>query len=64
LEQRAARDGGNLPEAAMAALRRGWYLGDGTFRDRLPALVKKSSKLLRKKGRSFKCSDKLKACGL
>jgi len=50
LEKRAANDGGNLSEAAMAALRRGWYLGDDTFRDRLLDLVKKGSKILMKKG--------------
>ncbi len=50
LEKRAANDGGNLSEASMAALRRGWYLGDEAFRDRLLDLVKKGSKILVKKG--------------
>jgi hypothetical protein len=50
LEERAASDGGNLSDAAMAALRTGWYLGDETFRDRLLGLMKKGSKLLRIKG--------------
>jgi len=50
LEKRAADDGGNLSDEAMAALRMGWYLGDETFRDRLLELVKKGSGLLVKKG--------------
>jgi putative transposase len=50
LEKRAAEDGGNLSAEAMAALRRGWYLGDDTFRDRLLALVEKGSKRLLRKG--------------
>ena len=50
LERRASEDGGNLSEAAMSALRRGWYLGDGNFRDRLLSLVEKGSKALRKSG--------------
>jgi hypothetical protein len=29
----------NLSAEAMAAVRRGWYLGDDTFRDRLLGLV-------------------------
>jgi putative transposase len=50
LEQRASEDGGNLSEAAMASLRRGWYLGDGTFKDQLLGLIGKGSKALRKTG--------------
>lgn len=50
LQQRAELDGGNLPDAAMAALRRGWYLGDEKFRARLLSLVGKGAKSLRKKG--------------
>jgi hypothetical protein len=50
LEERAASEGGNLLEIAMAALRSGWYLGDETFRDQLLGLVKKGSKVLMKKG--------------
>jgi len=34
----------------MAALRRGWYLGDEAFRDRLLGLLKKGFKILVKKG--------------
>jgi putative transposase len=50
LEKRASENGGNLSEAAMAALRGGWCLGDETFRDQLLGLIKKGSKLLSKKG--------------
>jgi len=50
LEKRAREDDGDLSEAAMAALRNGWYLGDETFRDQLLGLVSKGSKLLKKKG--------------
>jgi putative transposase len=40
LEERA-KLGGELSEAAMQALRRGWYLGEMTFRDRLLGLLEK-----------------------
>jgi hypothetical protein len=40
LEERA-KLGGELSEAAMQALRRGWYLGEKTFRDRLLGLLEK-----------------------
>ena len=50
LEQRAKENGGNLSDAAMAALRRGWYLGDESFRDQLLGLLKLGSRQLKKKG--------------
>jgi len=50
LEVRAAENGGKFPPEANAALRRGWYLGDESFRDRLLSLVRKGSKALRKRG--------------
>jgi len=50
LEKRGRENGGNLSDAAMAALRNGWYLGDETFRDQLLGLVKKGSKLMMRKG--------------
>jgi len=50
LEARATGNGGKFPPEATAALRRGWYLGDESFRDRLLALVNKGSKALRKSG--------------
>lgn len=39
LEARATNDGGNIDEVAQDSLRRGWYPGEETFRDRLLALV-------------------------
>ena len=42
LEARAAC-GGNIDEKAMKALRRGWYLGEATFGDRLLDILKKPS---------------------
>jgi len=50
LDQRASEDGGNLSEAAMVSLRRGWYLGDEAFKDRLLGLVETGSKALRRTG--------------
>lgn len=50
LEARAAENGGRFPPEASAALRRGWYLGDESFRDRLLALVGQGAKVLRKRG--------------
>ena len=50
LEARAAGNGGKFPPEATAALRRGWYLGDESFRDRLLALVEKGGKAMRKRG--------------
>ena len=50
LEARATENEGKFPPEATAALRRGWYLGDESFRDRLLALVEKGSKALRKRG--------------
>lgn len=41
LESRAANNGGSIDQAAQEALRRGWYLGEDTFRDRLLDLVDK-----------------------
>lgn len=43
LEARAAQDGGRIDEKAMKALRRGWYLGEATFGDRLLEMLKKPS---------------------
>lgn len=44
LEARAANDGGEIDEAATQALRRGWYLGEASFRDRLLSLVEEPLK--------------------
>ena len=41
LEARANTAGGKIDEEAMAAIRRGWYLGKETFKDRLLKLLDK-----------------------
>lgn len=41
LEARAANDEGKIDEDAMQAIRRGWYLGKETFKDRLLKLLDK-----------------------
>ncbi len=40
-EARADNAGGEIDEEAMAAIRRGWYLGKQTFKDRLLELLEK-----------------------
>ncbi len=42
LEARASNAGGEIDEEAMAAIRRGWYLGKENFKDRLLKLLEKS----------------------
>jgi hypothetical protein len=42
LEARAANDDGKIDPTAQDALRRGWYLGEEAFRDRLLDLVDKA----------------------
>ena len=39
LEARAKEDGGKISDEAQAALRRGWYLGEENFKDKLLAMV-------------------------
>lgn len=39
LEARASNDGGKVDEAAMKALRKGWYLGEPSFADKLHSLL-------------------------
>lgn len=39
LEARVAEDGGKINDEAQAALRRGWYLGEESFKDKLLAMV-------------------------
>ena len=43
LEARAANDEGKIDEDAMQAIRRGWYLGKETFKDRLLKLLDPSA---------------------
>lgn len=50
LETRAANDGGKIDEEAMEALRRGWYLGEEGFKEKLLELLSKAGGKLRKKG--------------
>jgi putative transposase len=42
VEARTNTAGGQIDEAAMQAIRRGWYLGKETFKDRLLKHLKKS----------------------
>lgn len=49
LEARASSDGGKIEEAAMEALRRGWYLGQESFRDKLLGVMDKAKLGFRKK---------------
>jgi REP element-mobilizing transposase RayT len=55
LEARAANDGGNIDQKAQDALRRGWYLGEDTFRDRLLDLVDKVKGVKSRKRRTSEC---------
>ena len=50
LEARAGNDGGKIDQRAMEALRRGWYLGEESFKDKLLDIVEKAGGLLGKKG--------------
>ena len=45
LEARAANEGGKIDDAATAAIRRGWYLGKETFKDRLLKLLDKTKQV-------------------
>ena len=42
LEDRAANEGGNIDPEAMDAIRRGWYLGKNSFKDKLLKILEKS----------------------
>lgn len=50
LEARAAEHGGRIGDEAMEALRRGWYLGEDGFRDKLLGLLDKASDKVSKRG--------------
>jgi hypothetical protein len=41
LEARAASDGGKIDEEATEAIRRGWYLGEASFKDKLLRMLDK-----------------------
>ncbi len=47
LEARASEHGGAIGETAMEALRRGWYLGDESFKDKLLGMLEKAGVALR-----------------
>jgi putative transposase len=49
LEARASADGGKIDWAAMESLRRGWFLGGESFRDKLLGLMDKGKSGIRKK---------------
>ena len=46
----AATHGGKIEEAAMAALRKGWYLGEESFKDKLLGMVDKARAKIRRNG--------------
>ena len=50
LESRAASHGGKIDAAAMKSLRKGWYLGEEGFKDKLLAMVDKARAKIRKPG--------------
>lgn len=50
LGARALNDGGGIGDKAMKALRRGWYLGEDGFKDKLLGLLKEAERKLRKEG--------------
>ena len=50
LEARAANDGGNVDDESMRALRRGWYLGEEGFKDKLLGMLEKARAKIRKRG--------------
>ena len=50
LEARALYDGGKIDDEAMEALRRGWYLGEDGFKDKLLGLLKKVVGKIKQKG--------------
>jgi putative transposase len=55
LEARAANDDGNIDQGALDALRRGWYLGEETFRGRLLDLVDKAKGVKARKRQKTEC---------
>ena len=55
LEARASNPDGGIDQRALDALRRGWYLGEDTFRDRLLDLVNKVKGVKARKRRTSEC---------
>ena len=58
LEARAAHDGGKIDRRAQEALRRGWYLGEESFRDRLLDLVDQAKGVKKGKRRKSEGADR------
>ena len=50
LELRAGEGRGRLSDEAMRAMRKGWYLGEDSFRDKLLALLEKGAKAVKTRG--------------
>ena len=50
LEARAENEGGKIDAKAMEAIRGGWYLGEGGFKDKLPGLIDRAGAKTRKRG--------------
>ena len=62
LEARASNDGGKVDKKAMSALRRGWYLGEPSFADKLRKLVDGSRvRKVRGRDRAAKAHDEAAA---
>jgi hypothetical protein len=55
LEARASNPDGGIDQRALDALRRGWYLGEDSFRDRLLDLVDKAKGVRARKRRTSEC---------
>ena len=64
LEASAAQNGGKIDPAAQEALRRGWYLGEDSFRDRLLALVEKAKGITPRKRRKPQVWRKIMVKGM
>lgn len=61
LEARAANDGGKIDDRAMKELRRGWYLGEPTFADKLRVLVAPEEKKHSSRDPVWKSHDEVEA---
>jgi putative transposase len=65
LEARASNHGGEVDGKAMEALRKGWYLGEKSFKDKLLAMLEGSEKAARgKAGSAFKAHGEQEAMRL
>jgi putative transposase len=65
LEARASNDGGKVDEKAMSALRKGWYLGESSFKDKLLAILERRGKTVENKvGPAFRAHGEREALRL